>query len=170
MHQIEKIPKKISDVVDKSYTVVGIVFLIALTAATFVQVIGRSVFNNSPSWTDELARYSFVWANMLGVAIALKHGKHAAVDLLETKLNGTAKAIQKLVVDGLITFAGTLLLVEGCKMTAAIYATGQLSPAMRIPMWMIYLSTAFSGFGMLIHCILFLIEDVLAFRGEGEQL
>ena len=169
MQQTEKAVRKLSDAVDKIYIWIGIVFLAALTAATFIQVVGRYVFNSSPSWTDELAIYSFVWANMLGAATALKHGHHAAIDLLPNKLHGIAKSVQKTVVDCLVTFASGLLLVEGWKMTLAIYKTGQLSPAMRIPVWIIYLSIAVGGLGMIIHCATFLIDDMNSFAEGGEK-
>lgn len=169
MHHVEKAIKKISDGLDKGFTWIGVVFLIALTAATFIQVVGRYVFNSSPSWTDEMARYSFVWANMLGAAIALKHGHHAAIDLLPNKLHGIPKAIQKTVVDCLVTFAAGLLLVEGYKMTVAIYKTGQLSPAMRIPVWLVYISIAVGGLGMVIHSAVFLMEDCKTLVRGGEK-
>ncbi len=158
--------QRISDCTDRVFIWIGVVFLIVLTVSTFVQVIGRYVFNNSPSWTDELARYSFIWANMLGMAIALKHNKHAAIDLLASKLKGTAHRAQKLVVDGFITFASILLFAEGSKMTAAIYKTGQLSAAMRIPVWIIYLSVAVGGFGLLVHCALFIYQDFAELRAK----
>lgn len=169
MQFLEHTLKKFSDCLNRCYIYAGIVLLTVLTAATFVQVVGRYVLNESPSWTEELARYSFVWANMLGCAIALKCGKHASVDLLVSKLHGSAKQIQRLVIDLLATFAGVLLLVEGYKMTTAIYAKGTLSPAMRIPMWLIYLSVVFCGLGILVHCILFLVEDVTAHRESEEK-
>lgn len=168
MRNVEKIFRKTSDSVDVIFTWVGVAFLMVLTAATFIQVIGRYVFNSSPSWTDEMARYSFVWANMLGAAIALKHGHHAAIDLLPNKLHGFPKTVQKTVVDCLVTFASGLLFVEGWKMTLAIYERNQLSPAMRIPVWIVYLSIAVGGLGMLIHCVTFLIDDMKAFAEKGE--
>lgn len=169
MQHINDFFKKFSNSIDTVFVWFGVVFLIVLTLATFIQVIGRYVFNSSPSWTDEMARYCFVWANMLGAAIALKHGHHAAIDLLPNKLHGLSRSIQKTIVDCLVTFAAGLLLVEGFKMTLAIYETGQLSPAMRIPVWIIYISIAVGGFGMLVHCITFLIDDLKSFIGGGEK-
>lgn len=170
MQHINDYLKKLSNGIDKVFVWFGVAFLITLTIATFVQVVGRYVLNSSPSWTDEMARYCFVWANMLGAAIALKHGHHAAIDLLPNKLHGVARVIQKTIVDCLVTFAAGLLLVEGFKMTMAIYETGQLSPAMRIPVWIIYMSIAIGGFGMLVHCISFLFDDLESLIGGGEKV
>ncbi len=165
MCKLKKIFTELSDVIDKAYKYVGIAFLVFLTAASFIQVISRYVFNNSLSWTEELARYAFIWANMLGAAIAVKHGHHASVDLLPNKLHGKKRAVQQLLVTALTTFGAGLLLVEGLKMTASIYATGQLSAAVRLPMYLIYMSVPVGGFGMIIHCVTFLFEEIKNLKG-----
>ncbi len=46
----------------------------ALIAATtliiFYQVVMRYVFHDSPAWSEEIARFMFVWESWLGVSLA----------------------------------------------------------------------------------------------------
>jgi TRAP-type C4-dicarboxylate transport system permease small subunit len=107
------------------------------------------VMNASASWTEETARYSFVWLNMLGASIAVKYKAHVGVDILTVKLSGNAKKIQQSILMLLIITAAAIFVVEGIRLTLAV--TDQLSPAVRIPISLVYLAIPVSGFGMFVH-------------------
>ena len=63
--------------------IVAIVLLVALlTAVTFAQVITRYVLSNPLIWSEEAARYLFVWVSMIGAALAIREGSHFGLDLL----------------------------------------------------------------------------------------
>lgn len=53
-------------------------FLVVLT-----QFIMRYVFNNSPAWTEEIARTLVVITTFLGAFMAVRKNSHLAVDLLQ---------------------------------------------------------------------------------------
>ncbi|MCL2601411.1 MAG: TRAP transporter small permease subunit, partial [Treponema sp.] len=42
----------------------------------FIQVIMRRVFNNSLFWSEELARYMFIWLVYLGISHGARLRKH----------------------------------------------------------------------------------------------
>jgi C4-dicarboxylate transporter DctM subunit len=60
---------------------------VALLAATVVltvtQVFYRYVLNDALSWSEELARWLFVWAIYLGMAVVAGQRRHMRVDFLE---------------------------------------------------------------------------------------
>jgi TRAP-type C4-dicarboxylate transport system permease small subunit len=61
----------------------AIVLLVTLlTAVTFAQVATRYVLNNPLIWSEEVARYLFVWVSMIGAALAIREGGHFGLDLL----------------------------------------------------------------------------------------
>ena len=63
--------------------IVAIVLLVALlTAVTFAQVITRYVLSDPLIWSEEAARYLFVWVSMIGAALAIREGGHFGLDLL----------------------------------------------------------------------------------------
>jgi len=60
--------------------IVVLVFL--LTAVTFAQVAARYVLGDPLIWSEEAARYLFVWVSMIGAALAIREGGHFGLDLL----------------------------------------------------------------------------------------
>lgn len=81
-----------------------------MVLAALWQVVARYIFASPPIWTEELARYSMVWAGMLGASCAF----HAAADpvlfpgALEARgKKGLGAAIVRLV--AVLTFCGPVL-------------------------------------------------------------
>ena len=60
--------------------------LVALIVSVSANVIGRSLFNRSLPWADELARMLFIWLIFIGAAAAFARYEHIAVDFLVRKL------------------------------------------------------------------------------------
>jgi TRAP-type C4-dicarboxylate transport system permease small subunit len=61
-----------------------------------------------------------------------------------------------------------VFVVEGVRLTLAV--TNQLSPAVRIPISLVYLAIPVSGFGMFIHSSLYLAKILTSqkFTEEGQ--
>jgi len=95
---------------------------IATFAGMFLCVIGQVVcryFLGSPLvWSDELARYLFVWASFLGWIIAARRRSHLSIDMVGTRLAPAGRAVLRLVgaLAG-IAFAA-LLVFYGWRFTA----------------------------------------------------
>lgn len=61
--------KKILKWLDDNAELYLCVFLMSfMTLVTFIQVVMRKVFNNSLSWSEELARYVFIWLIYIGIS------------------------------------------------------------------------------------------------------
>lgn len=71
--------KKILDHIEE---LLGAVFLAMMVTISFINVVTRYFFHFSMAFTEELTLYMFVWATMLGVALAFKYGGNMAVTLL----------------------------------------------------------------------------------------
>ena len=52
---------------------VGVAFAV-LCAAVLIQVLGRSVFNASPVWTEELTRFALLYLAAFGVGLSYRSG------------------------------------------------------------------------------------------------
>ena len=51
-----------------------------MTVVIFVQVVMRYVFHNSLTWSEEFARYCFIWLIYLGISYGCKIMKHIKID------------------------------------------------------------------------------------------
>ncbi|MCC6192875.1 MAG: TRAP transporter small permease [Burkholderiales bacterium] len=56
------------------------------------QVVLRYVFNNPLTWSEELARYLFIWCAFLGWLVATRRGSHLAMTFVVERLPRPAQA------------------------------------------------------------------------------
>jgi len=132
-------------------TTIVILFII-LISAVLIQVISRYVFNNPPSWTEELARYCQVWLIILTSSICIKKGNHLAVDYLSHKFSIKTNRIIKFTISILIVMYLCVVVVFGIRLVAV--GDYQVSPAMQIKMSYIYLIFPIGGFIMLLEAVI----------------
>jgi TRAP-type C4-dicarboxylate transport system permease small subunit len=71
----------------------GVNWLIVLSMAATVffislQIINRFVMQIPMPWTEEFAKYTFVWLAMFGSAKAIREKSHIFVDILEVAVKG----------------------------------------------------------------------------------
>lgn len=124
------------------YYVCALLMLVMVSVVT-AQVVSRYVFGNPFTWTEELARYVFVWMSMLGTAVGVKYGAHIALDLLEKKLRGLARQILIAVNQLLILAFGGFLAYSGFKLIQI--GARQTSPTLSLPMEWVYVVIPVSG-------------------------
>ena len=74
------------------------------------QVVFRYVLDEPLVWSDELARYLFIWASFLGWIIAARRRSHLTIDMAATRLSPRGRAAMGIVgaLAGL-AFAGLLV-------------------------------------------------------------
>jgi len=124
-----------------------VMFSVIMVVATFLQVIFRYFFNHPLFWSEEVSRYCFVWIVFVGAAIALKHGSHIGVDYFVKYLPSRVKTILALLINcGIAVF---LILVIFQSILVVQVNMSQYSPAIRIPMGLVYLAIPV-GFTMML--------------------
>ncbi len=134
-----------------------VVFSIIMVVATFLQVIFR-YFYHPLFWSEELSRYCFVWIVFVGAAITLKHGSHIGVDYFVKYLPSRFKTVLALLINcGIAVF---LILVIFQSILVVMVNMTQHSPAMRIPMGLVYLAIPV-GFTMMLGYTIVLSAKML---------
>ena len=142
---------KISDGVDKVTMVLAIIFLILVFLSSTLQVLTRYVLNASLSWTEECARYTFVWTSMMGTAVAYKRGAHVVLDLISARLKGGLKKGQ-IILSHVLVITLCLIMLINCPALLAVSAR-QPSTAMHIPMIYFYISVPLGFAAVIIHAL-----------------
>jgi TRAP-type C4-dicarboxylate transport system permease small subunit len=127
-----------------------VVLLMAVMVGTIIlQVYCRFVLGNPLSWSEELARYAFVWITFLGAAVAYRHGSHIIVETIVALLPGRAQLVLAWVVDALMVVALVVLLVQGLnivEVNSNVEAT-----MLEIPMSWVYAAVPVSAAVMLAY-------------------
>jgi len=92
------------------------------------------------SWAQELCIYLFIWMAKFGAAYGVRTGIHVGVDVLVRSLSPNKQRF--FVVISLLSgaFFTAVIAALGGKFTYFIYTTGQISPDMEMPMWIVYLA------------------------------
>ncbi|MDR1778261.1 MAG: TRAP transporter small permease [Clostridiales Family XIII bacterium] len=107
----------------------------------FSQVIMRYIFHNSLSWSEELARYIFVWQLWIGISYAARNQSHIRIKLIENLIKGPLgrKILESLVI--VIWFSFFIFVIyKGWQTAVMIRGYHQVSPAMGLPMFYCYLA------------------------------
>ncbi|SDK90856.1 TRAP-type C4-dicarboxylate transport system, small permease component [Maridesulfovibrio ferrireducens] len=103
----------------------------------FFQVVSRYFFGHTFEWSEELARFLFVWVVFLGSALIMGESGHLAVQILPNKFKGTGIGVVIEILINLCSYAFTLLLlIQGAKMTSVM--TFQIAPGLGISMSVVY--------------------------------
>lgn len=126
-----------------------VVLMSVMTIVIFVQVIMRYVFNNSLSWSEELARYIFIWMIYLGVSYGCKLQKHLKIDAALGLFPKSIRPIVRIIGDILFLIFAVYIVYTGFTYAAAQPTFNMHSTALKIPMEYIYSSTVV-GYGLAI--------------------
>jgi len=110
------------------------------------QVASRYLVGEPSSFTDELARYLMIWVGVLGAAYVSGRKMHVAIDVLPSKASkGTQRKLKGLVYVLIILFALFAMVVGGSRLVYISYLLGQKSPALQIPLALVYMVIPLSG-------------------------
>lgn len=77
--------KAFSNVLDRVLSVACIVLFAVLVVVVTWQVFSRQVLSDPSTWSEEAARYTFVWLGLFGSALVFSERGHIAVDFLVRK-------------------------------------------------------------------------------------
>lgn len=119
----------------------------------FIQIISRYVFNNSISWSEELARYMFVWQCWLGISYSTKKGTHLRITMIQKLLNDKMKIALEVFITLVWMGFCVYLIYRGFELAAMTARYGQISTAMKLPMQYCYASIPVGAGLMLIRLI-----------------
>jgi TRAP-type C4-dicarboxylate transport system permease small subunit len=110
------------------------------------QVFTRYVTGDPSAFTDELARYLMIWIGVLGAAYVSGKNMHVAIDILPSRANPkTRKKLKILVTVLVILFVFFALVIGGSRLVYISYILGQQSPALQIPLAVVYFILPISG-------------------------
>lgn len=117
----------------------------------FLQVIFRYIIKYSLPWSEELARYLFVWLALMGAAVGVGKNAHFGIDILVKKLSYRLQKYFNLIGSLFILLFLLVVFYHGSVLTINNWA--QLSPAMRIPMSFPYAAVPVSTVLMSVYII-----------------
>lgn len=144
--------------------------LVFTTLVIFMQIIMRSIFNSSITWSEELTRYIFIWQIWLGVSIAERNNDHIYLEIVNSLVKSEKiKAAIKIIADLIMIAFNVFLVVKGFELVGQMMARGNVSGAMRMPMYYVYLALPVSSLILCLRLIGKLPSRVKLMFGKKEE-
>jgi TRAP-type C4-dicarboxylate transport system permease small subunit len=105
-------------------------------------------------WTEEIARFCFIWMIMVGAICAVRDGTHFDVDVLPRSANEKVEALKRIFVSAMLAVVAGTFLWYGWQLM--LFGWNQTSEIAELPMNWIYGAWPLAG----ILFAVFLIERI----------
>jgi TRAP-type C4-dicarboxylate transport system permease small subunit len=134
-------------------------WLLAASVAILVFPVSLQIFSRytelipSYIWTEEMARFFFIWSIMIGAMVGIREGTHFVVDLWPP-LNPRLQALIRVVASVFVLLFALVFLWWGIDFTR--FALNRISELAELPLWYIHLPWPLAG----VTWILFLGEQM----------
>lgn len=141
--------------------VLGVVGLIAVILCVQYQVIGRYVFNDTPTWAEALSMLLVLFVTAFGLAVGVRDAGHIGLESMVALLLDRWRRRIELLIHALVGLFGFLMAQGGWMWASAKW--GEKKPMLPVPDGIDYVPVVIAG----VLIVLFSIEHILALlRGE----
>jgi TRAP-type C4-dicarboxylate transport system permease small subunit len=140
----------------------AVIFLMMAVMASlvFVNVITRYLFNFSIIWAEEVSQYLMIWIAYLGAGLALREGRHVAVEMLQDRLPTALARRVRMAVGGLVLAFLGVVTVLGFQFVSFVWS--QETPVLNI-------SLGIPSLAIPIGTLLFAAHLLFMFRGYADR-
>lgn len=126
---------------DNYFEEILLVALISIMSALIIaQIFMRFVVGSSITWSEELARYLFIWMTWIGASYGIKKQAHIRVSTFSNKIPLKAQHHFNIFLHLVFLFFCILVVKEGIALTEKIFRFNQRSASIGISMGYVYLA------------------------------
>lgn len=112
--------------------------VLAMAAVNIANVAGRNLFNHSLIFAEEINQALIVLCTFMGVGFGVRYGRHIRMSAIYDQLRGAARKTLWVIIC-LATAALLIMLAYYAALYVADrYQVGEVTPALRIPVYLIY--------------------------------
>lgn len=141
--------------------VLAVVGLIAVILCVQYQVIGRYIFNDTPTWAEALSMLLVLFVTAFGLAVGVRDAGHIGLESMVALLPDRWRHRIELLIHALVGLFGVLMAQGGWLWASAKW--GEKKPMLPVPDGIDYVPVVIAG----VLIVLFSIEHIVALlRGE----
>lgn len=149
--------------------------MIVMTALYAFNVVVRALlpqYAAAFAWVDEGARYMMVWIVFLAAGVALETGRHVLIDILWHRWSELFRRVAFAVIDVVGLLFCVYMTVLAVQLTQFIARTGQISPTLNVPAYVLYVApvVGFASLAVLYALRLFSMRDARRAPVKAEWL
>jgi TRAP-type C4-dicarboxylate transport system permease small subunit len=131
-------------------TLVG-TLMAAMIVDIFVQVVFRYGLESSLSWSEELARYLFVWVIFVGTSVAVRRGQHIALTAITEALPELLRCFAAALT--LVAFIVFLLVLTWASIPLIANARSTISSELEVPIAWVYVAAPIGSLLSVLHLV-----------------
>ena len=125
-----------------------VILLVLISCIELIQVIFRNLpFVDALTWPEEFCRFCWIWSVFLSLPYTIRKGSMLRVNVLVDMLPQAVRKSVNIVIDLINAAVMGILFVNAIQVVDKIRVSGEASPAMTWPMWIVY-SIMLIGFGL----------------------
>lgn len=143
--------------------VVAVIGLLVIVACVLIQVFGRYVLNDTPTWAEALALVLVLWVTMLGAAVGVRDAGHIGMESLLVWVSAELRHKLEIVIHLLSGLFGGMMAWHGTILAESVM--GYKIPTLGIPEGLNHVPVALAG----ALIVLFSIEHIIALV-KGEEV
>lgn len=149
--------QKMKKTLDKILEWAVVTSFILMIVTVIIQVVARYALPWSPHWTEELARFSFIYMISLGSGLAVKDRIYVNVSSILDRFTPKGKFIMdNLILSCIILLMGTMFFYS---FPLIRIVTLQNSASLKINMGVIYFSMTCMGFFVMIYSFFEILQN-----------
>jgi TRAP-type C4-dicarboxylate transport system permease small subunit len=147
-------------------------WLLVFTVAVLMIPVSLQIFSRytqlipSYIWTEEMARFLFVWMVMIGSMVGVREGSHFDVDVWPA-LGARANAALQIVSSLFILALAIVFMWAGWEFTR--FAWNRISELAELPLWMIHVAWPVTGLTWIVFQGEQMLDAVRVLAGRDEQ-
>ncbi len=136
--------------------IVAVIGLNTIVVCVLVQVFGRYVLNDTPTWAEALALVLVLWVTMFGAAVGVRDAGHIGMESLLVWVSEEKRRWLEMLIHLLSGLFGAMMAWQGTVLAESVM--GYKIPTLGIPEGFNHLPVAVAG----VMIVLFSIEHIIA--------
>jgi TRAP-type C4-dicarboxylate transport system permease small subunit len=145
--------------------------LLVISVAVLIIPVSLQIFSRytdlipSYIWTEEMARFLFVWSIMLGAIIGIRESTHFEVDIWPRHLSPRAQAALRLISRIAVLVIAVVFVWGGLEFTR--FAFNRISELAELPLWLIHVAWPLAGASWILFLGEQMYDDVGVLTGRS---
>ncbi|MEY8231453.1 TRAP transporter small permease [Oscillospiraceae bacterium 50-16] len=145
-----------------------VVLMVAAVVIVAIQIVSRKITETPVPWSEEIARYLFLWLTWVGAAFATKEHRHVNIDVVYNRLSQLGKRACTIISTLVWIVFLAMMTYLSLKLTMSVASGGQVAVGSGLPMWVPYASIPTGMALMLFRLLQNCWYDLRGGKGEKE--
>lgn len=146
-----------------------ILLMIGISCTMFLQVIMRYCFNMPLTWPEELSRYMWIWTVFFSMSYTIYMRNMLRVDVIAEYLQEKTRQILEISIQLLSLGIYSVFAYYSLIVYRSLVLSGRVSPALRIPMYLVYSALCIGFFLSIVRTLQLIVELIMEMRGMKSE-